>query len=460
MKGSTRTFVAWGFPLIPGMVLIFLFIHTCQRFEPDGFFNVNTSPVSGITANAAQAGGDVTDNGGSSITARGVCWDTSSEPTISDNRTKDGSGTGSFSSSLTGLGSSTTYYVRAYATNSAGTTYGDEESFSTTSPGAPSVTTDAATSVGDTSAILNGNVTGDGGSSVTDRGFYYGPSQDPVTSGTKVSEGSGTGSYAITITGLSAGDIYYFVAYATNSVGTGYGSEISFTTDKPDITGQTGTLTDYDGATYNWIGIGKQAWMAENLKVTHYANGTAIPLVEGTTEWDALTETDKAYCWYDNSTINRDTYGGLYTWAAAMNGSSSSDANPSGVQGVCPSGWHLPSDAEWKELEMYLGMSQVDADDTGWRGTDEGGKLKETGTTQWYSPNEGATNESGFSALPGGFRYGGSAFSDVGFSARFWSAAEYDGSYAWRRCLNYGDAAVGRNYYDKGRGFSVRCLRD
>ena len=102
---------------------------------------------------------------------------------------------------------------------------------------------------------------------------------------------------------------------------------------------------------------------------------------------------------------NRDNYGGLYTWAAAMDGSTSSSTNPSGVKGVCPDGWHLPSDAEWKELEISLGMSQADADNTGFRGTDEGGKLKETGTAHWKSPNSGATNESRFTALPGGLRY-------------------------------------------------------
>ncbi len=196
---------------------------------------------------------------------------------------------------------------------------------------------------------------------------------------------------------------------------------------------------------YQTVQIGDQIWMAENLKTTRYADGSAIPLVEGTTGWDALTTTDKAYCWYDNSTANRDTYGGLYTWAAAMNGAAGSDANPSGVQGVCPDGWHLPSDAEWKELEMFLGMSQAEADDTGWRGTDEGGKLKEAGTTHWNSPNTGATNESGFTALPGGIRYVDGSFSNMGYGADFWASAEGDAAGAWGRSLGYDSADVGRN---------------
>ena len=145
--------------------------------------------------------------------------------------------------------------------------------------------------------------------------------------------------------------------------------------------------------------------MAENLKSTHYADGT--PLVSGTGAGDITGDyTTKYYFFFnDDSATYWDTYGALYTWAAVMNGEASSNNNPSGVQGVCPDGWHLPSDTAWKELEMYLGMSQAQADGTFIRGTDEGGKMKETGTTHWNSPNTGATNSSGFTALPGGYRH-------------------------------------------------------
>jgi uncharacterized protein (TIGR02145 family) len=327
----------------------------------------------------------------------------------------------------------------------------------------PAVTTYSATSVEETSATLNGNVTGDGGGTVTDRGFWYGLTADPVSTGTKVTVGSGMGSYTTTLTGLSSGDTYYFVAYATNSEGTGYGDEVRFTTGEPDITGQTGTLTDYDGNTYNWIGIGKQAWMAENLKVTHYTDGSAIPLVEDSVAWDALTTTDKAYCWYDNSATNRDIYGGLYTWAAAMNGAASSEINPSGVQGVCPTGWHLPSDAEWKELEMYLGMSPAKADDTGYRGTNEGSKLAGN-TVLWEDgplEQDIAFGTSGFIALPGGRRMGyAGLFDDEGHSARFCTASEFNVTYFWYRILRYSYSDVNRYFGFKYDGYSVRCVRD
>jgi uncharacterized protein (TIGR02145 family) len=126
--------------------------------------------------------------------------------------------------------------------------------------------------------------------------------------------------------------------------------------------------------------------------------------IENKLIWSDLKANNKAYCWYNNSATYMDTYGGLYTWAAAMNGATTSDTNPSNVQGVCPEGWHLPSDFEWKELEIHLGMSQADADSRGYRGIDVGGMLKEPGISYWESPNTGATNQSGFTAIPGGIR--------------------------------------------------------
>ncbi|GAG63281.1 unnamed protein product, partial [marine sediment metagenome] len=173
-------------------------------------------------------------------------------------------------------------------------------------------------------------------------------------------------------------------------------------------------VTDYDGNSYKTTKIGNQIWMAENLNSTRYADGT--PLVSGTGAGDITGDyTTKYYFWYDDDSITyADTYGALYTWAAVMNGTSSSDNNPSGVQGVCPDGWHLPSDTAWKELEMYLGMSQTDADNEGWRGTDEGGKLKETDTAHWDSPNTGATNSSGFTALPSGYRDNSAGYNNIG----------------------------------------------
>jgi uncharacterized protein (TIGR02145 family) len=208
------------------------------------------------------------------------------------------------------------------------------------------------------------------------------------------------------------------------------------------------TVTDYDGNTYFTVKIGDQCWMAQNLKVTHYRNGDPIPNVTGDTEWS--NHSTGAYCEYDNDPANVDTYGRLYNWYAVDDS-----------RNIAPEGWHVPTDAELKQLEMYLGMSQAEADGTGWRGTDEGGKLKEAGTTHWLAPNTGATNESGFTALPGGLRYFDGLFTNLGNYAYFWSSTEFSGDFAWYRNLDYYGSQVGRYYYfDKHYGFSVRCVRD
>lgn len=194
------------------------------------------------------------------------------------------------------------------------------------------------------------------------------------------------------------------------------------------------SLIDYDGNTYGVVKIGEQCWMAENLRVTHYADSTPIPHVTGVTNWDTLDVSDKAYCYYDDDSVtNAETYGALYTWAAAMNGAASSNSIPSSVQGVCPDGWHLPSDAEWTELTDYLGGESI-----------AGGKLKETGTTHWHSPNTGATNETGFTALPGGDRVSDGSFHYVGGLGFWWSATESSATDTWHWHMNYGHSALVR----------------
>jgi uncharacterized protein (TIGR02145 family) len=227
----------------------------------------------------------------------------------------------------------------------------------------------------------------------------------------------------------------------------------------PDLT--YGTVSDIDGNAYATIEIGTQVWMAENLKVSHYPDGTPITQISDEAEWNDMTPDVQAYCWYNNLTEYSDTSGALYTWAAAMNGELSSDTVPSGVQGVCPDGWHLPSDAEWKILEMFLGMTQADADNYDWRGSDEGGQLKETGFSNWAFPNTGGSNSSGFTTVPGGFRSAKGVFYSVDQNAAFWSSKAEEGlDNAWYRTLHYDREQVYRQYNDMRLGLSVRCLKD
>ncbi len=207
------------------------------------------------------------------------------------------------------------------------------------------------------------------------------------------------------------------------------------------------TVTDIDGNVYRTVKIGNQWWMAENLKVTRYRNGEAIPEVIDNSAWAGLTT--GACCNYNNDPSNTTIYGLLYNWYAVND-----------LRGLAPEGWHVPADAEWKELEMAPGMSQLSADSTGYRGTDEGGKLKEAGTTHWGSPNTGATDESGFTALPGGARYYETAnFTSMGLKAFFWSSTGNPGS-AVRRSLDWDNSKVYRFDLPLKLGFSVRCVRD
>jgi uncharacterized protein (TIGR02145 family) len=206
-----------------------------------------------------------------------------------------------------------------------------------------------------------------------------------------------------------------------------------------------------DNYTYKTVKIGNQVWMAENLKVTNYRNGDAIPNVTDDSEWASLST--GAYCNYDNNEQNAATLGRLYNWYAVNDS-----------RKIAPKGWHVPTDEEWKQLEMVLGMSQSEADKIGWRGTDEGGKLKETGTLHWKDPNIGATNESGFSALQAFFRFKNGDFSyRVSGSNEFtyfWSSTESDTSNAFYRYLINDQMIIGRDDGDKHFGFSIRCVKD
>ena len=204
-------------------------------------------------------------------------------------------------------------------------------------------------------------------------------------------------------------------------------------------------VTDYDGNYYFTAMLGNQCWMLQDLRVTHYRNGDPIPKVTDVDEW--LDLSTGAYCEYNNDPAIASIYGLLYNWYAVDDSRS-----------IAPEGWHVATDAEYKQLEMYLGMSAAEANSTGQRGTDEGGKLKEAGITHWLSPNIGANNESGFSALPGGYR--GMMFRVLDSNAIYWSSSEYNSSYAWSRTLYYDLAKTGRQGSGKGLGLTVRCVKD
>ncbi len=194
-------------------------------------------------------------------------------------------------------------------------------------------------------------------------------------------------------------------------------------------------VTDKDGNDYHSVKIGTQEWMVENLKTTKFNDGTAIPLVTGDAAWTNLLT--PAYCWFNNNTGNKNIYGALYNFPTIYTGL------------LCPSGWHIPSDAEWTTLTDYLGGLDV-----------AGGKMKETGTTHWNAPNTEATNTSGFTALPGGYRidYGNYLlFNRFGY---YWSSTSKDASNSWIRFMDSNYAYVVSDARSKSNGYSVRCLKD
>lgn len=223
------------------------------------------------------------------------------------------------------------------------------------------------------------------------------------------------------------------------------------------------TVSDYDGNSYHTVKIGNQWWMASNLETTHYADGTEIPRVERKAVWEALGSEDSAYCYYNNNSSQEVfTYGALYTWAAALNGAESSVKIPSGIQGVCPDGWHVPSDGEWKELETFLGMDQTEVDTTGARGVNLGSQLA-VSSSLWSDgllESSSSFGTSGFMALPGGGRRYDGTFGHLGDNANFWSATERDTVKAWGRHLYSIYTTVHRYSNVKSDGFSVRCVKD
>ncbi|HPR59198.1 MAG TPA: FISUMP domain-containing protein, partial [Bacteroidales bacterium] len=599
---------------------------------------LTTSAVTSILSTTATSGGNITTDGGSAITVRGVCWNTSGDPTTADSKTSDGTGVGSFVSSITGLSTGTTYYVRSYATSGEGTAYGNEVSLRTfdgtvtdidgnvyptidvgtqewmakdletlhyndgtsipisggenfpgllnnylgyvytwytldtlsnegknvcptgwhvpsdnewttftdylisngynydgtttgnkiaksmatstgwetssvegavgnsdcpdkqnsshfcgqsagyrvsipggvvirkgerwwcytaydtdsawfrgldsdsinlfleyvhknsvysircindnvISNGFPTVTTTSATEITTSSATSGGEVTSQGDSFVTARGICWNTSGDPTTADSKTTDGTGTGSFSSSLTGLIPNTTYYVRAYATNSAGTCYGDELEFTTNDHEY----GSFIDSrDSHEYRTIEIGTQTWMAENLAYLP----TVSPVATGseTVPYYYVYGYDGSDVIEAKATSNFEDYGVLYNWPAAMNGAVSSSGNPSGVQGVCPAGWHIPSDNEWKQLEIFIGISEENANSTGWRGTDQGTKLK---TKSGWCCDGNGTDYYGFGALPSGYRHYAGNFLDLNSNGNWWTCTQHDESYSWYRNLSY-----------------------
>jgi uncharacterized protein (TIGR02145 family) len=410
---------------------------------------VTTTPASNISQTTATSGGNVTSDGGDFVTAKGVCWSISPNPTTAGSHTSDGGGNGSFESYLSGLTPNTPYYIRAYATNSAGTAYGDELTFTTLSATMPTVTTSPVTDITNTTATGGGNVTSDGGVPVTERGVCWSNLQNPTTSDSHTTDGSGTGTFISYLTDLTPDTLYYVRAYATNSVGTAYGSQVSFATEAGSC---PSTVSDIEGNVYNTVLIGEQCWMAENLKTTTYNNNTPIPNVTNAGSWG--NQTSGAYVWYSNDISWKDLYGALYNWYTTVDGN-----------GLCPAGWHVPTDGEWTQLTDFIGGigSPHGSELKSCRQVNSplGGECQTSDHPRWDASGQShGTDDYGFSGLPGGFRNDSGEFWSIGGSGVWWSSTAFSSGFSWHRELTYASGEVWVSHYLKVHGHSVRCIKD
>jgi uncharacterized protein (TIGR02145 family) len=292
----------------------------------------------------------------------------------------------------------------------------------------PELSTLPFTNITSTSIISGGNITSDGGAFVTARGVCWGTHFNPTIFDYITTDGTGSGSFSSSLKGLTDGTDYYVRAYAINSAGTAYGTEFNIITP----------LTDIDGNSYNTVKIGTQVWMTKNLKTTKYSDNTKILNVTDNATWIALSE--PAYCWYKNDeATNNPRYGALYNWFAVNTGK------------LCPTGWHVPSEAEWIILTDYIGGESIAS-----------GQLKEEGTIDWTSPNMGANNYFGFTALPGGYRTGlnTGSFRTKKYYGWWWASTESDLNRARGRLMTYDASEINPGAGLKTNGYSVRCIKD
>jgi uncharacterized protein (TIGR02145 family) len=492
---------------------------------------VSTTIVTSITTSYAVSGGNVTSDGGANVTARGIVWSTGVSPAIDSNSgmTVDGSGIGEFTSNITGLLAETTYYGRAYATNSVGTAYGTQVEFTTSTetggedqeislgdgvatdkylPVAPFWGYSYAQTIYKQSEInvqgqiteisyyYNGNTAWTDAIDIymgtTDKSFFTSNTDwVSVNNMTVVYSGSlsvSTTEGWVTITLDTPFDYnntqnlvvavdentdgYHSISddfYCTELPGEARSLASVSDYDNPDpanppagedfsewnpdfmpntkfliSTGGTGgaetTVTDRDGNIYETVEIGQQVWMSANLRVTQFNDGTPIDNEIDNIQWGERFA-EPLWSHYNNDPSHDAVYGKLYNGSVVTNS-----------KNVCPEGWNIPTKEDWENLISYLGGSEV-----------AGGKLKETGTDHWASPNQDATNTSGLTALPGGMRDGFGDFSQLGNHGLYWSSTPIDGvssdyyTYAQYLNFNWGNAVI--DDYSNDRGFSVRCLK-
>jgi len=400
-----------------------------------------------ITPTSALLKGNVSYEGGSSVTDRGFVLGTTPNPDLSSAEViAVGQGQGVYEQNMSQLLPASTYYVKAYAVNSLGISYGDEIIFSTPAT-TPTLITKPIQNIGLYAAKSGGEVESDGGSSITQKGIVWNTQPNPTISlTTKTLNGSGVSSFEANLNQLNPNTIYYVRAYATNSVGTSYGNELTFTT-LPIPT----SVSDIDGNVYSVLVLGNQIWMQENLKTTKYCNGDPIPMYMSNVQWQDLTTGGWSY--YDNFSGN-ESYGKLYNYYAATD-----NRNP------CPCGWHVPTDAEWTQLENHLIANGMNFDNT-----TQGNKIAKSMASKnmWQASsifgavgfNPSTNNTSGFNGIPAGRRFNTGEFVNLGSTAAWWTSTQQNSTLAWYRWLSKDGLDSKRSSSNKSFGYNIRCIMD
>ncbi len=495
--------------LIPISILLIFLIGSCKPEELLKITKLQTGTMSDVAETTAVASLEFIDVSGN-ISEFGHCWSIGENPGTLDSKfiiNATSIKNQEYYSHLTGLTANTHYYIRAFARENEETIYGNIVEF-TTLAYTPSLYTQEASHINYRSATLEGSVNANGGEVTVS--FEWGETTsygNSANASPLVVNGGVITRVSANITGLNHGTTYHFRLKADNSQDIYNGNDFTLTTI-PE------TITDIDGNIYSTVMIGNQIWLSENLRVRRYQNGDFIGTVTPYYT-DISDQTEPKYQWlykdvlmeladilkpiidggYGNYTfeqlyslgafdqVTRDnlisyvtksgigngttknvqliydecysradlydqSYGLYYTWYAAVD-----------HRNICPQGWHVPSDSEWKNLELFLGMSISDADMSGYRGTDQGDQLKEAGTSHWPNPNSGS-NLSGFTAIPAGYRYSDATHVFFQTATEWWSVTESNFETSWSRGVNSSSGESIRLANSKKTALSVRCLKD
>jgi uncharacterized protein (TIGR02145 family) len=411
----------------PVIFILFFLMISCEK---NSLPYLDNTKVSDITMYSAVVKGYVFEEGNSLLLSKGICWDSTGNPTTDDFVLRVESIGNGISGKITYLLPGQKYYVRCFATNKSGTAYSPIEEFTTIPVGIPAIGTMDVHQIKIRSAVTGVAVSGNSAVYVTKKGVCYGTEPNPTVENSVVREIPGAGWYYTTLNSLSSATTYYVRGFATTKAGTGYGEELHFTTYRDSV-------ADIEGRYYYTTTLGNEEWLGSNLCVTRYNNGDPI----GTTEPSFINieqEAEPKYQWaYLGDESKVPDYGRYYTWHAVNDS-----------RKLCPAGWHIPTDEEWADLINWYG------------GELKAGDPMKLISILWDIYHLPIYDDSGFNAIGSGYRKPDGAFMELRQSANFWSSASLSGTEAYSRRIEGLTPAVTRAASSKSSGFSVRCVRD